>query len=108
MKIFIWTGSPDQATIMRRAGYTPVPLETSDILPGLQTGLINTACVAPIFALATQLDLRAPHMLNLDWAPLVGACVIKKDVWEKIPQEARGPLLAAANRAGKEIRANSR
>ena len=23
-------------------------------------------------------------MLNLDWAPLVGACVIKKDVWEKI------------------------
>jgi TRAP-type C4-dicarboxylate transport system substrate-binding protein len=108
MKIFVWAGFPDQVAIMRRAGYNPVPLETSDILPGFQTGLINTACVAPIFALATQLDLRAPYMLNLDWAPLVGACVVKKDSWEKIPAESRASLLAAADRAGKEIRANSR
>ncbi len=108
MKIFVWAGSPDQVSIMRREGYTPVPLETSDILPGLQTGLINTVPVPPIFALATQLDLRAPHMLNLNYAPLVGACVIKKDTWEKIPGAAREGLLAAATRAGKEIRANSR
>jgi TRAP-type C4-dicarboxylate transport system substrate-binding protein len=108
MKIFVWAGSPDQVSIMRRAGYTPVPLETSDILPGLQTGLINTAPVPPIFALAGQLDLRAPHMLNLNWAPLVGACVVRKETWEKIPPAVREPLLAAAARAGKEIRANSR
>src|SRR5947207_6891731 len=108
MKIFVWAGSPDQVAIMRRAGYTPVPLETSDILPGFQTGLINTACVAPIFALASQFDTRAPHMLNLNWAPLVGACVVKKDIWDKIPAELRAALLAAADRAGKEIRANSR
>jgi TRAP-type C4-dicarboxylate transport system substrate-binding protein len=108
MKIFVWAGNSDQVAIMRRAGYTPVPLETSDILPGLQTGLINTACVAPIFALASQLDLRAPHMLNLDWAPLVGACVVKKEIWDKIPAESRAALLAAADRAGKEIRSNSR
>jgi TRAP-type C4-dicarboxylate transport system substrate-binding protein len=108
MKIFVWAGNPDQVAIMRRAGYTPVPLETSDILPGFQTGLINTACVAPIFALASQLDLRAPHMLNLNWAPLVGACVVKKEAWEKIPAASREVLLAAATKAGKEIRANSR
>jgi len=108
MKIFIWTGSPDQATIMRHAGFTPVPLETSDILPGLQTGLINTAPLPPIFALATQADLRAPHMLDLNLAPLVGACVIKKETWEKIPTALREPLLSAAERCGKDIRANSR
>ncbi|HTL54920.1 MAG TPA: TRAP transporter substrate-binding protein DctP [Candidatus Limnocylindrales bacterium] len=108
MKIFVWAGFPDQVSIMRRAGYTPVPLETSDILPGFQTGLITTACVAPIFALASQLDLRAPHMLNLNWAPLVGACVIKKEAWEKIPAATRETLHAAADRAGKEIRASSR
>lgn len=108
MKIFVWAGSPDQVGIMRKAGLTPVPLETSDILPGLQTGLINTVATPPVFALAGQFDTRAPHMLNLDWAPLVGACVIKKETWEKIPPAVREPLLSAAARAGKEIQVHSR
>jgi TRAP-type C4-dicarboxylate transport system substrate-binding protein len=108
MKIFVWAGSPDQVAIMRRAGFTPVPLETGDILPGLQTGMINTAPLPPIFALAAQVDLRAPHMLNLNWAPLVGACVVRKESWDKIPPAARDSLLSAAARAGQEIRAGSR
>lgn len=108
MKIFVWAGSPDQVTIMRRAGYTPVPLETGDILPGLQTGMINTAPLPPIFALAAQVDLRAPHMLNLNWAPLVGACVVRKESWDKIPPATREALLASAAKAGQAIRAGSR
>lgn len=108
MKIFVWAGSPDQVAIMRRVGWNPVPLETADILPGLQTGLITATPVPPIFALAGQLDLRAPHMLDLKLAPLVGACVIKKEAWDKIPADTRDALLTAATRAGKEIRANSR
>jgi len=108
MKIFVWAGSPDQVSIMRHQGYTPVPLETADILPGLQTGMITAAPLAPIFALAAQVDLRAPHMLNLNWAPLVGACVVKKDVWEKIPAASREALMTAAARAGAEIRQGSR
>jgi TRAP-type C4-dicarboxylate transport system substrate-binding protein len=107
MKVFVWSGSPDQVNLMRRAGFNPVPLETSDILPGLQTGLINAAPLPPIFALAAQVDLRAPNMLNLNWAPLVGACVVKKENWDKIPENVRETLFAAATRAGKEIRANS-
>jgi TRAP-type C4-dicarboxylate transport system substrate-binding protein len=93
---------------MRRAGYTPVPLETADILPGLQTGMITAGPFPPIFALASQVDLRAPHMLNLNWAPLVGACVIKKDAWEKIPAATREALMTSAARAGNEIRQGSR
>jgi TRAP-type transport system periplasmic protein len=108
MKIFSWAGYPEQVSIMRKAGFSPVPLETSDILPGLQTGLINTVALPPIFALATQVDVRAPNMLNLNWAPLVGACVVKKDVWEKIAPPTREALLASATRTGNEIRANSR
>ncbi len=108
MKIFVWAGSPDQVDIMKQAGFKPVPLETSDMLPGLQTGLINTTLAPPIFALAGQLDLRAPHMLNLNWAPLVGACVVKKQVWEKIPPAERTALVDAATTTGKEIQARSR
>jgi TRAP-type C4-dicarboxylate transport system substrate-binding protein len=108
MKVFSWAGNSDDVNILRHAGFNPVALETSDILPGLQTGLINAVSVPPIFALAGQLDTRAPHMLKLNWAPLVGACVVKKATWDKIPAEAKDALLAAAEKAGKEIRNSSR
>src|SRR6059036_1987412 len=108
MKVFVWAGNTEQVDLMKKHGYNPVPLETGEILPGLQTGLINTVPAPPLFALATQIDTRAPHMLELRWAPLVGACVIKKETWEKISAEARETMLKAAGEAGKEIRANSR
>ena len=108
MKLFVWAGHPEEVAIMRHAGFTPVPLETGDILPGLQTGLINAAATPPIFALAGQLDSRAPHMLNLNYAPLVGACIVKQQTWDKISPATKEVLLAAATRAGKEIREHSR
>src|SRR5438552_10654840 len=108
MKVFVWSGNPAQVDTMKKHGYTPVGLETGDILPGLQTGLINVVPAPPVFALYSQIDQRAPHMIDLKWGPLVGACVIKKDIWDKIPLEAKGNMLKAAGEAGSEIRANSR
>jgi TRAP-type C4-dicarboxylate transport system substrate-binding protein len=107
-KIFAWAGNTEQVDMMKQAGYHPVPLETSEILTGLQTGLINAVSVPPIFALASQLDSKAPHMIDVKWALLVGAAVIKRETWEKIPAETRQVLLEAATRAGQEIQANSR
>ena len=108
MKVFVWAGNPAQIDIMKKHGYNPVGLETGDILPGLQTGLVNVVPAPPVFALYSQVDKRAPHMIDLKWAPLVGACVIKKDIWDKIPPEAKEYMLKAASEAGREIRANSR
>jgi TRAP-type transport system periplasmic protein len=107
-KLFVWAGNPAQVDIMKHAGFNPVPIETSDILPSLQTGLINAVPVPPIFALASQMDTRAPHMLKLNWAPLVGACVVAKDTWDKVPAGAKEALLQAATQAGREIQASSR
>jgi TRAP-type C4-dicarboxylate transport system substrate-binding protein len=108
LKSFVWAGDVDQTDIMRGAGYQPVGLETSDIPVSLKTGAIDTVVLPPIYALATQIDANAPHMLNLNWAPLVGACVVKKSTWEKIPAATRDALLAAAKKAGNDIQTNSR
>ena len=108
MKAFVWAGDLEQVDIMNRGGYNPVPLETGEILPGFQTGLITAVSVPPIFALAGQLDTRAPYMINLNYAPLVGAAVITKSIWDRIPGVARRTLVEAAAEAGREIKANSR
>jgi len=108
IKLFAWAGDTNTIKIMNRAGLTPVPLETADILTGLQTGLIDAVPVPPFYALASQIYRPAPHMLNLSWAPLVGALVITKASWERVPAELRPQLIEAAQRAGVEIKAAGR
>ncbi|MCX8109250.1 MAG: TRAP transporter substrate-binding protein DctP [Verrucomicrobiae bacterium] len=108
LKLFTWAGSPDQVQIYKSAGFDAVPLETADILPGLQTGLIDATPSPPVFALASQIDGRAPYMLEINWAPLVGACVVRKTVWDRFPQELQSKMLEAATVTGKEIKQNGR
>jgi TRAP-type C4-dicarboxylate transport system substrate-binding protein len=108
MKLFTWSGDVQQAELMRSAGYRPVALETTDILLGLNTDMINAIPVPPIIALAGQFYGPAPHMLELNWSPIVGATVVRTDLWEKIPAELRTKLRASAEATGEKIRAQSR
>jgi len=94
--------------MLKNHGYNPVPLETAEILPMLKRSTINAVSCPPIFALAGQIDSDAKCMIELNWAPLIGACVIKKEAWEKIPEATRAVLRESAEAAGKEIRANAR
>ena len=107
-KIFVWAGNPAQMDIMKKSGYNPVALETADIVHGLTTGLITAVGVPPIVALVSGFDKRAPHMIELNWAPMVGACVIRKDVWDKLAAPTKEAMLKAAAEAGKQIRTNNR
>ncbi len=104
MKLWTTAGHLPTEEIYNESGMNPVPLETSDILTGLQTGLIDAVPLPPFVALASQIYRPAPHMLELNWAPLVGALVVKKDVWDRIPAPVRAQLLAAAHQAGAEMR----
>ena len=48
LELFTWAGNPHQVEIYKSAGFNPVPLETADILPGLQTGLIEAVPAPPV------------------------------------------------------------
>ena len=108
MKLFAWAGSPDWLDVMKDLGYKPVSLETAEILPGLQTGLIDAVPTIPVFANAGQFYNQAPHMLEMDWAPIVGGGVITKKAWDKISPAAQQALRKAAQEAGQKIRVRSR
>ncbi|HSB67888.1 MAG TPA: TRAP transporter substrate-binding protein DctP [Burkholderiales bacterium] len=107
-KLFVWTRSANDVDTYRSAGFNPVPLETVDILPSLQTGLIDAVPLPPSIALASQVDRAAPHMLDLAYAPLVGAAVIMTKTWEAIPAAGRDALRRAATEAGKLVKADGR
>lgn len=108
LKLFSWSGNPAQVELYQSAGFDAKALETADIVPGLGTGLIDAVPLPPFYAMAAQVDSRAPYMLDLNWAPLVGALVVRKETWEKIPEATRVKLLEAAAKAGAEIKATGR
>lgn len=105
LKMFAWSGDPEQITLMKAMNYQPVVIETADIIPGLQTGLINAVPVTAMWALASQIDSSARHMLDIRWVPIVGAAVITRKTWEGLSSAGREALQRAAARAAGEIRA---
>jgi TRAP-type C4-dicarboxylate transport system substrate-binding protein len=108
MKFFAWGAEPDQQAIMKSLGYTPVPLETTDILPAIQTGMINVVPSTPYFALATQVYTTAQHMLEINWAPIVGALVVTRKAWDEMSPETQAAVRSASEKAGVQIRAKAR
>ncbi|HET7841116.1 MAG TPA: TRAP transporter substrate-binding protein DctP, partial [Terriglobia bacterium] len=108
MKLFTWAGDEQQLDLMKHLRFNPVPLETNDILTGLQTGLIDAVPAPPLIALAGQFDGPAQNMLEINYAPLVGGTVITKKAWDSICPDARQALLSAAAEAGRDMTAKSR
>jgi TRAP-type C4-dicarboxylate transport system substrate-binding protein len=122
MKLFVWGNDADTMNIWQSAGFSPIPLSTTDILPNLQTGMINCFDTTPILALSSQWFALALQMTNMKWCPLIGATIITTNyvdahgklvpgAWDKIPAASRPALLKAAAMAEKrfrdDIRANS-
>ncbi len=103
-KFFIWGNDTDTMNIWKSAGYSPVPLSATDILPNLQTGLIDSFDTTPLSALSFQWFPLAPHMTNLKWAPLVGATIVTTKAWNSIPAASRPAVLKAAAEAGKRFK----
>ena len=108
LKIFSWAGSPEVVDLYKMAGFHPVPLETKDILTGLQTSLITAVPMPPVYANATQVDTKAPHMLDLNWAPLVGAAVLTTKAWNRLDADGKTTVMEIAKTSGQRIQQTDR
>lgn len=93
-KFFAWDGDPASVEAFKLVGFRPVVLSSTDIVPSLQTGMITCVSQVPAYMLTGRLFDKANHMVDYPWAYLIGATVVKKDVWEKIPADTRAKLLA--------------
>lgn len=105
-KLFVFAGSPVEK-LWKDAGFKPVPLPSTEISTALQSGLITALPTTPQAAMLMQWQKHAPYMCTPKWAPLTGAILIKKEVWDGIAPELQSKLQAAARDAGKKLRANA-
>jgi TRAP-type C4-dicarboxylate transport system substrate-binding protein len=100
LKLFVWAGDPDGVQAWKEMGFHPVPLTISDLATALQSGMVEAFTTTPLSAASFQWFTLAPHMCELSWAPLLGAIVVSRQSWERIPAELRPKLQQAAVQIG--------
>ncbi|HEY6867021.1 MAG TPA: TRAP transporter substrate-binding protein DctP, partial [Candidatus Eisenbacteria bacterium] len=68
-KMFVWAGDDAMVQLWKSNGYHPVPLAATDILTGLQTGMIDAYPTTPLLALTLQWYRSTPNMVGIGLAP---------------------------------------
>lgn len=95
-KLFTVAGDEGMVRWYRENGFEPVPLELTDVLMGLNTGLIDAYPSPPYGALVFQWYRQTSHMLDIPLAPVFGATVMTQRAWGDIAEADREALLEGA------------
>jgi TRAP-type C4-dicarboxylate transport system substrate-binding protein len=103
LKLYTSAGDDRMTQFYKANGYTPRAMAMTDVLTGLTTGMIEGLPTPPVAALAFQWNRQTPFMLDIGLAPVVGATVITRKTWTRIPEADRAKLLASAEGVEKRL-----
>ncbi len=108
-KLFQWADDSDSIELWRSAGFNNIrPLPSTELASSIQSGLVTAFGAPPQVAVITQYYNHAKNMTDLKWNLLLGATVIRKPVWERIPADVHPALRQATDEAGRRLREDIR
>ena len=85
-KVWVPEGDGVTAAVMQELGLSPITLPISDVLTGLQTGLVHIVGVSPIGALAFQWHTRVKYVTEAPIAYLFAALAIDQRAFAKLSE----------------------
>ena len=86
-KIWIWQGDPLPQAIFKAYGIVPVPLSLPNVLPSLQSGLIDACYGTPLTVLALQWFTKVKYRTSLSLTHVMGALLLSESLWRQLPAE---------------------
>jgi TRAP-type transport system periplasmic protein len=108
VKIYAFEGDANAVNVMRQAGFNPVVIASVDMVPSLQSGLVEAFHATPLMALSFQWFGLAKNMLDIPWAPVVGGTIMTRAMWDQIPAQYHDRFLQAARETGQGLKAEIR
>lgn len=84
LKVWVPEGDPISRTFFETAGRSPIPLPVSDVLTGLQTGLIETVGTPPIGAIALQWHTAVQYLTEAPVMYTYGLLLIDQRAFNQI------------------------
>jgi TRAP-type C4-dicarboxylate transport system substrate-binding protein len=95
-RMHVFAGDDQIMELWKTMGFNAIALPGTDVLPGLQSGMVNAFFTTPVMAYASQWFAFTPYMIDMPWAPMMGAIVVSKRGWEKVPEALRPKMKAIA------------
>ena len=101
----VWVPQNDvvSARLAQSIGVTPIPLTLPDVLPGLQTGLINTVAVSPMGAIVLQWHTRVSHITDIPLMYFCGVMSLTGKSFNKLSADDQAVVKAVFGEAFKLI-----
>jgi len=69
---------------------SPVPVQISDVLTGLQTGLLDTVTCSPYALIITQWFTKVKYMADYPITLMIGGIMVEKNLFNSMPAEYQG------------------
>lgn len=83
-KVWIPDGDPVLAETMKSLGLAPVPLPLTDVLTGLQTGLLDIVATPPVGAVVLQWHTKVKYVTDFPVLYTIGYMVIEKRYFDRL------------------------
>ena len=106
-KIWLPQGDLISYEAMRSLNLLPVPLPMTDVLTGLQTGLIDIVAIPPVVALALQWHTKISYITRVPVLYAMGFLAIDSKIINRINTDDQKVLNEVINRIYSEVDTNS-
>jgi TRAP-type transport system periplasmic protein len=112
----VWVPDGDQISFlaMQELGLSPVVLPVTDVLTGLQTGLIEIAFASPVAALVLQWHTKTKYITALPISYSMGIFAIEKSAFDKLSpddqkvvREVMGQYIGGLDKAARDDNAQA-
>ncbi len=81
-KVWAWMDDPIVKALFEQVHLPGVPMGVPDVLPALQTGMINACYGSPLSTLALQWQSKVKYVTSMIISQSVGASVMTKQAWD--------------------------
>lgn len=91
------------AQALKANNFNAIPVGLSEVLTGLNSGMIDACYTVKMGAAAYQWFGVANHMTDLPMAPVMAAIVVSDRAWERIPDMYKEDMLDAADKVARTL-----
>lgn len=102
-KTWVQDGDEIAYAAFKALGISPVTMPLTDVLTGLQTGLLDSAAVSPVGAIVLQLHTKLRYLTDLPLSYVYGALVIDARPFSKLSEPDQLVVRTVMERIYKKI-----